>query len=93
MSILDNNVSKYVKMLACLAFVPKEDVIDGFTVLEITYPEKLKQIFKYFEENYKGAKGRGRNSGRKKPRFDIEIWNCYKRSKHNIPDKLIFFFS
>ncbi|RMZ99838.1 hypothetical protein BpHYR1_051722 [Brachionus plicatilis] len=72
-------------MLACLAFVPVEHVIDGFVQLQGLIPNDLKCLFTYFEENYIGAKKRTKVSSRKDPRFDRELWNCYTRTCLGLP--------
>ena len=39
----------------------------------------------YFEDNYIGAKKRTKVPSRKTPRFSLELWNCYERTKEGIP--------
>ena len=46
----DNLVRLYTKMLACLAFVPVDDVVDTFVILKKESQTKLSSLYKYFEE-------------------------------------------
>ena len=73
-------------MMYALAFVPPEDVISSFELLqtmqffeEKTEPSDVEtdtqSLVDYFEDNYIGRLKRG--GGRKKPRFDIALWNVY----------------
>jgi hypothetical protein len=52
LSIEDNQVRKFAKMLACLAFAPVSDVVDAFVSLQNEIPSKLKKVYTYFEDNY-----------------------------------------
>ena len=67
-------------MLACLAFVPVDYVIDAFVELQSLIPNELKNVYTYFEDNYIGAKKRTKVPSRKTPRFSRELWNCYERT-------------
>ncbi|RNA00588.1 hypothetical protein BpHYR1_016467 [Brachionus plicatilis] len=73
-------------MLACLAFVPVEFVVDSFVILQDSAPSELKTVFTYFEDNYIGAKvQRTKVPSRKDPRFDRELWNVYSRTCNGRP--------
>ena len=68
----DETVSNNVKMLAALAFVPLNDVINAFVTVVAQMPEQLDPIIDYFENNYIGVMHR---RGRRLPRFPLELWN------------------
>jgi len=57
-------------MLPALAFLPTEDVTQGFT--ELQPPPALEGLAEYFEENFIGLQQRRR---RIEPRFGVEKWN------------------
>lgn len=57
-------------MIASLAFVPCEFVSNAFDIIKQSSPGKMKDLINYFEENFIGKLGRGRNPCRKQPRFD-----------------------
>ncbi|CAF1113399.1 unnamed protein product, partial [Brachionus calyciflorus] len=81
----NNLIRLYCKLIACLAFVPPEDVIEAFVVIKKQAPIKLNKIYKYFEDNYIGGKGRGKSQIRREPRFSIDLWNCFSRTKDGLP--------
>ncbi|RNA12641.1 hypothetical protein BpHYR1_000768 [Brachionus plicatilis] len=85
LSLKDNLIRKYSKMLACLAFVPVDYVIDAFEEVQSLIPNELKKVYTYFEDNYIGAKKRTKVSSQKTPRFSLELWNCYERTKEGLP--------
>ena len=81
----NNHVRLYCKLIACLAFVPCDFVIDAFILIKSQAPSKLKELLNYFEEFYIGKMGRGKNATRKQPRYEINLWNCFKRTKQGLP--------
>lgn len=89
-----------MKNLAALAFVPSNHVIEEFTRIKESSPDVLdgKKLYAnytfisylqfldlilYFEDNFIG-RIMTRNR-RKKPRFDISMWNCFERVNQNLP--------
>ena len=71
-----------MKMLAALAFVPLNDVINAFEMVVAQMPEQLDLIIYYFEKNYIGVMHR---RGRRPPRFLLELWNVNNRVEEEIP--------
>ena len=69
MTISQNLVRLYSKKLVCLAFIPLDDVLDFFILLQKNAPAKINKLYKYFEETYIGLKGRGRYGTRKEARY------------------------
>ncbi|RMZ99143.1 hypothetical protein BpHYR1_033971 [Brachionus plicatilis] len=49
-------------------------------------PNDLKKIFTYFEDNYIGGKKRTKVPSRKTPRFGLELWNCFERTRIGLPN-------
>ena len=63
--IEDSNFALQIKMLASLAFVPEDKVIQSFTALMVEFPTTAIEIAAYFEETYIGR--------------ILRIWNQYTR--------------
>ena len=80
--IADETFSNNVKMLAALAFVPLNDVINAFDAVVAQMPEQLDPIIDYFENNYIGLMHRRE---RRPPRFPLELWNVNNRVEEEIP--------
>ena len=78
----DETFSNNVKMLAALAFIPLNDVINAFVTVVAQMPEQLDPIIDYFENNYIGVMHR---RGRRRPRFPLELWNVNNRVEEEIP--------
>ena len=78
----DEPFSNNVKMLAALAFVPLNDVLNAFDTVVAQMPEQLDPIIDYFENNYIGVMHR---RGRLPPRFPLELWNVNNRVEKEIP--------
>ena len=71
-------------MTQALAYLPIEDVIEGFIVLKNFATDKCIEyldFLNYIEENYIGAVDK--NKKRKKPRFEISTWNIHNRILKN----------
>ncbi len=81
----DKNFCFKVRCLCALAFLPPEDVAEGFE--ELTDDEVLSsELLSYFEVTYIGVfRGRGANRRRTSPTFPIHIWNMFHRVKENQP--------
>jgi hypothetical protein len=77
----DPSFAQAVRMLAALAFVPPDRVIDAFETLQGELPE-IQQISDYFEDTYIG---RPQRRGRRMPLYPISIWNVHSRISENIP--------
>jgi hypothetical protein len=69
-------------MLAALSFLKPEEVILGFEDILETWLNESCPVLEYFEDTYIV---RPLRHGRRKPRFDIEIWNKYERICLNLP--------
>ena len=82
----ENQTRLFCKMLACLAFVPVDDVISAFETLKKNLPNNdLQKLYKYFEQYYIGTMSKGRYAKRKTPQFEIEQWNCLNRTIQGLP--------
>lgn len=66
-----------VKKIGALAFLPPNDVEQGFDDLYSSLPPILEPLLDYFEDNYIG---RRRPTGRATPRFPIDLWNMRERT-------------
>ena len=83
----DDEFSLRVRMIGALAFVPPNDVIDSFDNLaqdiRNEYGQDMDDILDYFEDN---CVGRFRhNAPRRRPIFDIEMWNMFHRTDAELP--------
>ena len=72
-----------LKMLASLAFVPENDVIDSFNILMGEFPQSAFNVAKYFEDSYIGK--RLPDHTRRTSPFPIRLWNMYTRMLNNMP--------
>lgn len=72
----DEDVSLSLRMLAALAFIPEDQVINAFEAIQEKMSEELQTVVDYFEDTYIGRLRRNR---RGKPTFDISLWNVHKR--------------
>ena len=74
-----------VRCFASLAFLPKEEVIDGFD--ELVDDDDIPQaLVSYFENTYIGpARGRGQRGRRLEPIFSIASWNVHGRCVRGEP--------
>ena len=83
----DNEFSLLVRCFSALAFLPTEDVIEGFEVLtdddDLAVPP---EFVSYFETNYIGClRRRGRNQRRLVPLFPVGCWNVHDRNVQGLP--------
>lgn len=88
-----------IKKLIALAFVPVLDVIKAFDLIADDFDDDADDFLGYFEKTWIGEpKKRGKlihqsylififtlGTGRKKPLFQIELWNVYDRTVSNLP--------
>lgn len=81
----DDEFSIKIRCLCALAFLPVDDVTEGFE--ELTEDEDIPQeIVSYFEATYIGClRGRGMNQRRTVPLFPIPIWNVHNRTEAGMP--------
>lgn len=74
-----------VKKLLALAFVPVSDVIKAFELIADDFnDDDDEKLLDYFEPTWIGEPKR-RGTGRKQPKFPIELWNIYDRVSANLP--------
>ena len=78
----DEGISQMTRMLAALAFVPTNRVVDTFELLQQQVPPELEPIADYVENNYIG---RPQRRGRRPPRFPIDFWNIHDRIAGGLP--------
>ena len=71
-------------MIPALAFLPEDEVIDGFNTLQDYLPDNARPILQYFENNYIGDE-RDNGNGRRNPLFPIPVWNMHQRTLDNLP--------
>jgi hypothetical protein len=83
---LEPENSLLIKIIQALAFVPPDDVIDAFQQLmdslDVHTDQILSDFLAYFEGTWLGIVQRGR---RRRPKFDIAIWNVHNRVEGNLP--------
>lgn len=82
----DENFANTLRMLAALAFVPPQDVIESFEELSnhINNLENFNvdEVLDYVEDNYIG---RLRGNIRRAPTFAIDRWNMFHRTFDELP--------
>jgi hypothetical protein len=75
----NNEVRGFVRCLPALAFVPADDVVEGFDLLCDSMPQNvdhLDELTSFFEHTYvRGRRLRGRALGYGPSTFPIELWN------------------
>ncbi len=64
-----------------MAFLPPQDVIEGFEIVKNKAPRNFKKVLTYIERTYIGKykENKKRQVKRKKPRFNIKCWNVRER--------------
>ena len=74
-------------MIAALAFVPPQDVVNSFDALCLVirnqYDGDADEVLDYFENTYIGRFLR--NAPRRPPLFPIELWNRFHRTAEELP--------
>jgi hypothetical protein len=75
---------KNYRQLQALAYLPEEDVIDGFNILKNNCIESFKSVLDYFFNTYIGDLKQNSNSIRN-ARFPIATWNVHIRCKLGLP--------
>ena len=69
-------------MIAGLAFVPDNRVIDALKILETELPDALQPVIDYFEDTYIG---RPQCCDHRAPKYVISIWHVNDHIWENIP--------
>ncbi|XP_068225286.1 uncharacterized protein [Palaemon carinicauda] len=70
----DAEFNNKIKCFTALAFLPVQDIIDGF--IELSDDDDLPQeLVSYFETHYRG----GERRRRVEPTFPIALWNVFER--------------
>ena len=76
-----------LRMIAALAFVPPQDVVNSFDkfclVLRNQYDGHADEVRGYIEGTYIGRFRR--NAPRRPPLFPIELWNMFNRAAEELP--------
>ena len=89
--ISNEEVRLLVKSLVSLAFLPEEEIEEGFDILDglrennehLRENEKLVELMSYFEDTYIGRpQRRGR---RRAPRYHPSLWNVRGRTTAGLP--------
>jgi hypothetical protein len=75
----DDEFRMSYKYMQALAFLPEDDVIDSFILVQQKSGEKFKPILDYLEDYYIGKLVTNSRSVRKEPMFPIPCWNLYNR--------------
>ena len=74
-------------MLAALAFIPPNTVIEAFEelidVIRLQFLGEADQFIDYFDDTYIGRFRR--NAPRRQPMFSIELWNMFHRTQDELP--------
>ena len=87
----DQSFSENCKMIAAIAFVPLDEVLNAFETLAAWegLHEKIDPIMSFFEDSYVGSlqtRKRGRKRvQRKAPHFPQEFWNVHLRITEGLP--------
>ena len=83
---MDNNlkIRSHFHAILGLPFVSEVDVKDALEVLRnVNMAESIDHVLDLLEGTY--VLGRRRGAGRILPKYPINTWNCYERTKLNIP--------
>lgn len=79
------------KMIPALAFVPTNDVVATFEILNndnLYLPAELNPLMNYFEDTWIGRIA-NRNGRRQVPMFPVRLWNCYDAIRDGKPKQFI----
>ena len=76
-----------LRMIATLAFVPSQDVVNSFdrlcVVIQNQYVGDADEVLNSFEDTYIGRFRK--NAPRRPPLFPIELWNMFNRTAEKLP--------
>ena len=79
-------LSLQLGMIAALAFLPPQDVVNSFdqlcVVIRNQYNEDADEVLDYFEDTYIGRFRR--NAPRSPPLFPIELWNRFNQTAEEL---------
>ncbi|QQP52192.1 Uncharacterized protein FKW44_004253 [Caligus rogercresseyi] len=82
----NENNQHIIKKFQALAFLPPDTVHDVFNQLINSINDETDEILsdflQYFETTWLGIVQRGR---RRRPTFDIDLWNVFERMERNLP--------
>ena len=82
----DQEFSLHLRMLCALAFLPPDDVVQGFEDLtdhiRINYQGEVDNLLEYFEDTYIGR--HRRNAPRRTAMFPVVLWNMFHRTDEEI---------
>ena len=78
----DEDFALSIRMIAALAFVPSEKVIESFKTLQESLSEEFATVMDYFEDNYIGRLRRNR---RAVAVFETSIWSVHSRVANSLP--------
>lgn len=73
----DLDFQKNIKMLAALAFVPPDRVVDAFDLVHNLFHEKYSDFLDSFEQEWIGTQDR--REKRKPAKFAIDLWNMFQK--------------
>lgn len=76
----NENIRTKCKMLLALSYIPEKDVQFALEVICENFPDELKPVVEYWEDNYVGKR-----INNIKPRFSINLWNQYERVASDLP--------
>ena len=83
----DHEFGLQLRMIAALAFVPSQDVVNSFdefcVVIQNQYDRDADEVLDYFEDTYIGRFRR--NAPRRPPLFPIELWSIFNRTAEELP--------
>ncbi|CAF4933851.1 unnamed protein product, partial [Rotaria sp. Silwood1] len=80
----DENFTLNVRKLLSLPFVPASEVIEAFELIADEFDDEADTLVEYYEKTWIGEKKK-RGAGRKKPKFNNELWNVYERVINDLP--------
>ncbi|CAF1314240.1 unnamed protein product [Rotaria sordida] len=80
----DDNFRLNVRKLLSLPFVPASEVIEAFELIADEFDDEADTLVEYYEKTWIGEKKK-RGAGRKKPKFNNELWNLYERVINHLP--------
>lgn len=78
----NSEVRSTFRMTKALAFLPEEDVVNGFEYVKQSAPASTKSFITYIENNYIGKTKDGK---RVSARFPISLWNLNENVKAGLP--------
>ncbi|XP_064107992.1 uncharacterized protein LOC135216547 [Macrobrachium nipponense] len=80
----DDSFSLKMRCFVALAFLPVDDVVDGYEEL-VDDDDMPQSVVSYFENNYIGPlRGRGERRRRLEPPYPLTIWNVWDRCMSGI---------